>query len=94
MLIPGIPLPEKSQKVCGLRANHENICSSKMTGIPANREGGKGMKIPCTLNFSGQEICINVGKKSCNFLYFLLLKYPVCFIVSLRFHFLRTEMFG
>ena len=44
-----------------LRADPRNICT--VTGIPMNHGDGLGMKVPCTLNFRGHQIYMDVLKR-------------------------------
>ena len=62
-----------------LRANHGNICTAEVAGKPVNLGNGKAMQ---ALNFSGQEVHINILKE--------LLRLFNIFLLQ-RFHFPRTR---
>ena len=45
-----------------LKTSENNVCVAVVIGKPVNQGDGKGMKVPCSLQFTAEEKCIKVLK--------------------------------
>ena len=43
-----------------LKTSEKNVCVTAVTGKPVNEGDGKGMKVPCSLQFTAEEKYIKV----------------------------------